>query len=61
MGDDFDPCAEDQTKNQIRKFSDRLKAAVEQHAHQQVMPYLQKCLDAFPNADETEIQGQTTV
>lgn len=56
IGDDFDPCAEGQTKNQIRKFSDRLKAAVDEHAHRQVMPYLQTCLDTFPNADEHRLE-----
>ena len=55
-GDDFDAFAPGQIRNQISKFSERLKLAVKDYAHQQVLPHLQSTLDEFPNAKEHRLQ-----
>jgi hypothetical protein len=55
-GDEFDPFALGQSRNQINKFSDRLKLAVKDYAHQKIFPYLQSKLNEFPNAHEHRLE-----
>jgi hypothetical protein len=55
-GDDFDVFALGQSRNQIGKFSERLKLAVRDYAHKQVLPHLKSQLNEFPNADEHRLE-----
>ena len=52
MNDDFDPFADGQSRNQIRKFSERLREAVKVYALTQIVPHLRAELNKFPNASE---------
>lgn len=44
LDNSFDPFADDVSKNQLRKFSDSLKAFVRGHVLDVVAPYLEACL-----------------
>ena len=56
----FDPFAEDASKNQIRKFSDRLKGYVKTYAIETVIPYLEAELTKLPTADQHRIDVDET-
>lgn len=51
----FDPFAENASKNQIKKFSDRLKGYVKTYAIETVIPYLEAELAKLPTADQHRI------
>jgi len=55
LGDDFDPFAEGQSRNQINKFSDRLIKGVKVYTRDEVVPHLQAELNKLPNAAEHSI------
>ena len=54
--DDFEPFAANQTNNQIRKFSDRLKTTLKDYAATTVLPHIQSKVDLLPYADDMTIE-----
>jgi len=48
----FDPFAKDVSKNQIREFSNRLKAYVKTYAIETVIPHLKAEISRLPTADQ---------
>lgn len=56
IGDDFDPFASGQSKNQIRKYGDRLRAGLKDYAEQQIVPYLNNCVAQLPDSADFSIE-----
>lgn len=56
----FDPFAEDVSKNQISKFSDRLKGYVKTYAIETVIPHIRAELAKLPTADQNNIDVDET-
>lgn len=54
--DDFNPFAEDASKNAIKKYSERLKDYVLQYANDVVAPFIDVQLKTFPRPDAYEIE-----
>ncbi len=54
--DDFNPFAEDASKNAIKKYSERLKGYVLQYANDVVAPFIDVQLKTFPRPDAYEIE-----
>lgn len=58
--DAFDPFAENASKNQIRKYSDRLKGHVKTYANEIIVPVIRRALEELPSADHHTIEVDET-
>ena len=54
--DEFDPHAKGVSKNQVRKYGERLKGYVKDFAHATIVPALRAGLDELPSASQHEIK-----
>jgi len=55
FGEQFNPFETGMSKNQIKKFSDRLKAYVKEYANDIVIPFINSELKKFPFGSEQSI------
>ncbi len=58
--DAFDPFAENASKNQIRKYSDRLKGYVKTYANEIIVPAIRQTLENLPSADHHTVEVDET-
>ncbi len=58
--DAFDPFAENASKNQIRKYSDRLKGYVKTYANEIIVPAIRQALENLPSADHHTVEVDET-
>jgi len=56
IGDTFDPFTGSASNNQIRKYSDRLKAGLKTYAAENVIPYIQGQVDKLPHSEKLTIE-----
>ena len=52
----FDPFSKDASRNQITKYSERLKGYVKSYAQEVIVPYLQSELNELPNKEAHSIE-----